>query len=115
MIYRMLGSTGEKVSAIGVGGWHLGLKHVDEKLAIRIVREAVDRGINFLDNSWDYNEGESEKRDKKKTLRPRQLESPMALTDLDHHHKNRRYRNHDAWAQRIERFVDNSNVGIKEQ
>src|SRR6476659_8636711 len=62
MIYRMLGSTGEKVSAIGVGGWHLGLKTVDEKLAIRIVRSAIDRGINFLDNSWDYNEGESELR-----------------------------------------------------
>lgn len=62
MIYRMLGSTGEKVSAIGVGGWHLGLKNVDEKLAIRIVRSAIDGGINFLDNSWDYNEGESELR-----------------------------------------------------
>src|SRR2546421_3573853 len=62
MIYRTLGSTGERVSAIGVGGWHLSLKHVDEKLAIRIVREAIDRGINFLDNSWDYNDGKSEKR-----------------------------------------------------
>jgi len=60
MIHRNLGSTGEKVSAIGVGGWHLGLKHVDEQLAIRIVRSAVDRGINFLDNSWDYNRGASE-------------------------------------------------------
>jgi len=62
MIYRTLGSTGEKVSALGVGGWHLGLKNVDEKLAIRIVRSAIDGGINFLDNSWDYNEGESELR-----------------------------------------------------
>jgi predicted aldo/keto reductase-like oxidoreductase len=62
MPYRVLGSTGERVSAIGLGGWHLGLKHVDQKLSIRIVREAVDRGINFLDNSWDYNEGKSERR-----------------------------------------------------
>ena len=62
MIYRVLGSTGARVSAIGVGGWHLGLKHVDEKLSIRIVRTAIDRGINFLDNSWDYNEGASEVR-----------------------------------------------------
>ena len=62
MIYRTLGSTGEKVSAIGVGGWHLSLPHVDKKLAIRIVREAIDRGINFLDNSWDYNDGKSEER-----------------------------------------------------
>ena len=62
MIYRTLGSTGEKVSAIGVGGWHLSLPHVDKQLAIRIVRESIDRGINFLDNSWDYNDGKSEER-----------------------------------------------------
>ena len=62
MIYRDLGSTGEKVSLIGVGGWHLGLKYVDSKTAIRIVHEAIDRGINFMDNCWDYNGGVSEKR-----------------------------------------------------
>jgi aryl-alcohol dehydrogenase-like predicted oxidoreductase len=60
MPYRTLGSTGEQVSAIGLGGWHLGLKHVDEALAIRIVRAAIDRGINFMDNCWDYNDGASE-------------------------------------------------------
>ena len=58
--YRTLGTTGEQVSAIGLGGWHLALKHVDEALSVRIVREAIDRGINFLDNCWDYNEGASE-------------------------------------------------------
>jgi aryl-alcohol dehydrogenase-like predicted oxidoreductase len=62
MIYRTLGSTGEKVSAIGVGGWHLSLKHVDENLSLRIVRTAIDRGVNFMDNSWDYQSGESERR-----------------------------------------------------
>jgi aryl-alcohol dehydrogenase-like predicted oxidoreductase len=62
MIYRTLGSTGEEVSAIGVGGWHLSLKHVDEKLSLRIVRTAIDRGVNFMDNCWDYNDGESERR-----------------------------------------------------
>jgi len=59
--YRALGRTGEKVSAIGVGGYHLG-QTSDEKEAIRIVRTAIDRGINFLDNSWDYHEGKSEMR-----------------------------------------------------
>jgi predicted aldo/keto reductase-like oxidoreductase len=49
---RPLGSTGEQVSCIGVGGAHLGKKEVDEKLAIRIVRTAIDEGITFLDNSW---------------------------------------------------------------
>ena len=57
MPYRELGTTGEKVSAIGLGGWHLSLKHVSEKLCHQIVRTAIDRGINFMDNSWDYNEG----------------------------------------------------------
>ena len=62
MIYRDLGSTGEKVSLIGIGGWHLGLKYVTEKTALRIVDEALARGVTFFDNCWDYNEGESEKR-----------------------------------------------------
>jgi aryl-alcohol dehydrogenase-like predicted oxidoreductase len=53
---RVLGRTGERVSAIGLGGWRLGLSHVDEALSVRIVREAIDRGITFLDNSWDYND-----------------------------------------------------------
>ncbi len=60
MLYRTLGRTGERVSAIGVGGWHLGLPGVDEQSSIRIIRTAVDRGINFLDNCWDYHEGRSE-------------------------------------------------------
>src|SRR5229473_2060433 len=82
MIYRTLGSTGEKVSAIGVGGWHLGLKHVDEPLAIRIVRTAIDRGINFLDNCWDYNEGASEIR-MGKALRDGYREKAFVMTKID--------------------------------
>jgi aryl-alcohol dehydrogenase-like predicted oxidoreductase len=60
MLYRVLSSTGERVSAIGLGGWHLSLPHVDEQLSLRIVRTAIDRGITFMDNSWDYNDGVSE-------------------------------------------------------
>src|SRR2546428_12132623 len=82
MIYRTLGSNGEKVSAIGVGGWHLGLEHVDEKSAIRIVRSAVDRGINFLDNCWDYNEGASELR-MGKALRDGYRERAFVMTKID--------------------------------
>ena len=62
MQYRPLGRTGEQVSAVGLGGWHLGLKQVDESLAERIVHAAIDRGITFMDNCWDYNEGQSELR-----------------------------------------------------
>src|SRR3989442_5609359 len=54
--YRRLGRTGEMVSLIGVGGYHLG-RQADDQEAIRIVRAAIDSGINFLDNCWDYNGG----------------------------------------------------------
>jgi predicted aldo/keto reductase-like oxidoreductase len=59
MAYRKLGSTGERVSAIGLGGYHIGVPR-DENESIRIIRSAVDRGINFLDNSCDYHNGGSE-------------------------------------------------------
>jgi aryl-alcohol dehydrogenase-like predicted oxidoreductase len=62
MIYRKLGRTGERVSVIGLGGYHLGQKALDEAESIRIMREAIDRGINFMDNCWDYNAGVSEDR-----------------------------------------------------
>jgi aryl-alcohol dehydrogenase-like predicted oxidoreductase len=61
MKYRVLGLTGERVSMVGVGGFHLS-KPQDPQLAIRIVRTALEKGVNFLDNSWDYAEGESERR-----------------------------------------------------
>jgi aryl-alcohol dehydrogenase-like predicted oxidoreductase len=82
MPYRTLGRTGERVSAIGLGGWHLGLKHVDEQLAIRIVRSAVDRGINFLDNCWDYNGGASEER-MGKALRDGYRDRIFLMTKID--------------------------------
>ena len=59
MIYRTLGRTGEKVSAIGMGGFHIGKVKSDDE-STRIIRAAVDRGITFMDNCWDYNDGESE-------------------------------------------------------
>ncbi len=61
MIYRTLGRTGEKVSAIGLGGHHIG-RPKDPAEGIRIVRSAVDRGITFMDNCWDYQDGEAERR-----------------------------------------------------
>lgn len=82
MIYRTLGRTRERVSAIGVGGWHLGLKQVDEQTAIRIVRSAIDKGINFLDNSWDYNDGASEVR-MGKALRDGYREKAFVMTKID--------------------------------
>src|SRR6185369_319633 len=82
MPYRVLGSTGERVSAIGVGGWHLGLKNVNEQMSLRIVRAAIDRGINFMDNSWDYNDGASEER-MGKALRDGYREKVFLMTKID--------------------------------
>jgi len=56
--YRTLGRTGEKVSAIGLGGYHIGIP--GEAEGIRLIRSAIDRGINFMDNCWDYHDGRSE-------------------------------------------------------
>jgi hypothetical protein len=58
MLYRTLGRTGEKVSAIGLGGSHIG-KQKDPEESIRIIRAAIDAGITFMDNCWDYNQGQT--------------------------------------------------------
>jgi aryl-alcohol dehydrogenase-like predicted oxidoreductase len=62
MIYRTLGRTGERVSAIGFGGYHLGQPKLSDEQAVQLLRQAVDRGITFMDNCWDYNDGVSELR-----------------------------------------------------
>jgi len=59
---RKLGRADAEVSIIGIGGYHLGLPSVREEDAIKIIRRALDEGINFLDNCWDYNGGVSEER-----------------------------------------------------
>jgi aryl-alcohol dehydrogenase-like predicted oxidoreductase len=59
MIYRTLGKTGERVSAIGLGGSHIG-RPKEEQEGIRIIRSAIDRGMNFMDNCWDYADGKCE-------------------------------------------------------
>src|SRR5256886_10322048 len=79
--YRRLGRTGEMVSLIGVGGYHLG-RQADEREAIRIVRTAVDSGINFLDNCWDYNGGASELR-MGKALRDGYRQKAFLMTKID--------------------------------
>jgi aryl-alcohol dehydrogenase-like predicted oxidoreductase len=62
MLYRKLGTTGVEVSAIGIGGAHLGSSRLSDADATRLMHEAADRGINFFDNCWDYNGGRSETR-----------------------------------------------------
>ncbi len=60
MLYRKFGSTGETVSAIGMGGSHLAKPSMTQADATKLIHQAIDRGINFMDNCWDYNEGRSE-------------------------------------------------------
>ena len=81
MQYRSLGSTGEKVSLVGLGGYHLGMQ-ADESESIAIIRKALDSGINFLDNSWDYNDGVSEVR-MGKALREGYRAKAFLMTKID--------------------------------
>jgi uncharacterized protein len=83
MLYRELGATGEQVSLIGLGGSHLGLADVKEDDAIRIIHEGLDRGINFLDNSWDYNEGRSEERVGKALAQGGYRQKAFVMTKID--------------------------------
>jgi aryl-alcohol dehydrogenase-like predicted oxidoreductase len=78
--YRKLGRTGEKISAIGVGGFHIG--NPSEEEGVRIIRTAIDRGINFMDNSWDYHDGGSEVR-MGKALKDGYREKAFLMTKID--------------------------------
>jgi aryl-alcohol dehydrogenase-like predicted oxidoreductase len=78
---RPLGRTGVEVSILGLGGYHLGLPK-DEQESLRIVRTALDHGMNFLDNCWDYNDGKSEER-MGKALLGGYREKAFLMTKLD--------------------------------
>jgi aryl-alcohol dehydrogenase-like predicted oxidoreductase len=99
--YRALGKTGERVSPIGLGGWHLGLPHVDEQLGFRIVRGAIDRGITFMDNSWDYNDGASEVR-MGRALRDGYRDKAFLMTKIDGRSKREATRQLDESLRRLQ-------------
>jgi predicted aldo/keto reductase-like oxidoreductase len=81
MLYRPLGNTGEQVSVLGLGGHHIG-RPSDEQEGIRLVRTAIDRGMTFMDNSWDYHEGASEIR-MGKALRDGYRAKAFLMTKID--------------------------------
>ena len=99
--YRALGRTGERVSAIGLGGHHLGKKELPEAESIRIVRTALDNGINFLDNCWDYNAGQSEIR-MGKALRDGYRQRAFLMTKIDGRDKKTAVRQIEESLQRLE-------------
>ena len=78
---RVLGHTGEKISMVGLGGYHIGMQS-DEQESIRIIRTALDSGITFLDNCWDYNNGQSEIR-MGKALRDGYRQKAFLMTKID--------------------------------
>jgi predicted aldo/keto reductase-like oxidoreductase len=83
--YRTLGRTGEQVSSVGLGGYHLG-QQADEQESIRIIRTAIDNGVNFMDNCWDYNDGASEIR-MGKALRDGYRRQVLLMTKIDGRNK----------------------------
>ncbi|MBI3544698.1 MAG: aldo/keto reductase [Deltaproteobacteria bacterium] len=99
MLYRQLGMTGVQVSAIGIGGSHIG--KVAKREAIRIIRNGIDRGITFLDNSWDYNDGDSEKF-MGKALRDGYREKAFLMTKIDGRTRAEAARQIDESLERLE-------------
>ena len=93
MTYRTLGRSGEKVSMLGLGGYHIGVPR-DEQESTRIIRSAIDSGINFLDNCWDYHDGDSEVR-MGKALRDGYRKKVFLMTKTDGQVK-------DAWNKQLE-------------
>ena len=103
MIYRTLGKTGEKVSAIGLGGHHIG-RPKDANEGIRIIRSALDRGMNFLDNCWDYHDGESEIR-MGNALRDGYRQKAFLMTKFDGRTKDSTARQIDESLRRLQTDV----------
>jgi predicted aldo/keto reductase-like oxidoreductase len=101
MLYRTLGRTGESVSAIGLGGFHLGDPKLSEEESIRLIRAAIDGGITFMDNSWDYNEGQSEIR-MGKALKDGYREKVFLMTKLDGRTKQEAARQLDESLRRLQ-------------
>ena len=98
---RTLGRTGVEVSLIGLGGWHLGFKWLDEELSIRMIRTAIDNGINFMDNCWDYNEGASEIR-MGKALKDGYRDRAFVMTKIDGRTKQDAAKQLDESLQRLQ-------------
>jgi predicted aldo/keto reductase-like oxidoreductase len=101
MIYRMLGRTGERVSAIGMGGFHIGQPKLGEEESIRLIRSAIDGGITFMDNSWDYNQGQSEIR-MGKALKDGYRQKVFLMTKLDGRTKEEAARQLNESLQRLQ-------------
>ena len=100
-IYRCLAKRERESPPSVLEDWHLGLPNVDEQLSLRIVRTAIDRGINFMDNSWDYNNGISEIR-MGKALRDGYRKRVFLMTKIDGRSKKAAAKQLDESLQRLD-------------
>jgi predicted aldo/keto reductase-like oxidoreductase len=105
MPYRNLGRINEKVSVLGLGGYHIGVQSVSEEESQEIIRTAIDKGVNFLDNSWDYNNGVSEIR-MGKALRDGYRERVFLMTKIDGRDRNTAEKQIDESISRLGTYID---------
>lgn len=98
---RTLGRTEERVSAVGLGGFHIGKPELEESESIRIIRTAIDNGVNFLDNCWDYNGGQSEIR-MGRALRDGYRQRAFLMTKIDGRDKKTAARQIEESLRRLE-------------
>jgi uncharacterized protein len=102
MLYRELGKTGVEVSAIGLGGFHIGQPGLSEADSIKLIHSAIDRGITFMDNSWDYNNGDSEKRMGKALSQGGYRQKVVLMTKIDGRTKEAAEKQIDESLQRLQ-------------
>lgn len=100
MPYRVLGRTGVRVSALGLGGFHIGSPKLSSAEAVRIIHAALDGGLTFMDNSWDYREGESERR-LGKALKGEYRSRAFVMTKIDGRTKKEAARQLDQSLERL--------------
>jgi predicted aldo/keto reductase-like oxidoreductase len=103
MRYRRLGRTGEEVSVLGLGGHHIG-RQKDEKESITIIRAAIDGGVTFMDNCWDYHDGGSEVR-MGKALKDGYRKKVILMTKIDGRTKKAAAEQIDQCLQRLQTDV----------
>jgi predicted aldo/keto reductase-like oxidoreductase len=101
MLYRTLGRTKERISVIGLGGYHIGKPQLSETDSIKIIRGAIDHGITFMDNCWDYNNGNSEIR-MGKALREGDRQKVFLMTKIDGRTKQEAERQIDESLKRLQ-------------
>src|SRR5437879_13101805 len=105
MLYRQLGRTGEEASVIGLGGHHIG-RQKEEKESIEIIRTAIDAGVTFMDNCWDYHDGGSEIR-MGKALKDGYRKKVFLMTKIDGRTKKAAAEQIDQSLQRLQTDVIN--------